>query len=186
MNKPSSYVLALPKIKELREDAQWAAELWLRDCESLNLRFRISEVYRSQERQKRLYNQPWDGIDNDGDGKIDEANEKVTWTLTSFHTQRLAMDVVAINCSYEDLEDVANRYGIYRPPELVKLNDLGHFQFDRVKPPSVIREDLGTADLQLELFQTRNAMKFHKKNPLRLHGLERKEKRLLVKIAQQS
>lgn len=28
--------------------------------------------------QNALYNQPWDGKDNDGDGRIDEADEKVT------------------------------------------------------------------------------------------------------------
>ena len=35
-------------------------------------------TYRSREEQDRLFNQPWDHIDNDQDGKIDEADEKVT------------------------------------------------------------------------------------------------------------
>jgi len=35
-------------------------------------------TYRSNEEQNALYNQPWDGKDNDGDGKIDEPDEKVT------------------------------------------------------------------------------------------------------------
>jgi peptidoglycan L-alanyl-D-glutamate endopeptidase CwlK len=35
-------------------------------------------THRSAEEQDKLYNQPWDGIDNDGDGKIDERDEKVT------------------------------------------------------------------------------------------------------------
>lgn len=35
-------------------------------------------TYRSETEQNDLYNQPWDKKDNDGDGKIDEKNEKVT------------------------------------------------------------------------------------------------------------
>lgn len=35
-------------------------------------------TYRSPEEQDELYNRPWDGIDNDNDGKIDEKDEKVT------------------------------------------------------------------------------------------------------------
>lgn len=35
-------------------------------------------TYRSMEEQEALYNQPWDKKDNDGDGKIDEPDEKVT------------------------------------------------------------------------------------------------------------
>lgn len=35
-------------------------------------------TYRSAEEQELLYNQPFDGIDNDQDGKIDERDEKVT------------------------------------------------------------------------------------------------------------
>lgn len=34
--------------------------------------------YRSKEEQTALYNQPFDKKDNDGDGKIDEKDEKVT------------------------------------------------------------------------------------------------------------
>lgn len=33
---------------------------------------------RTYEEQNALYNQPWDGKDNDGDGRTDEADEKVT------------------------------------------------------------------------------------------------------------
>ena len=38
----------------------------------------LTATYRSKEEQDALYNQPRDKKDNDGDGKIDEANEKVT------------------------------------------------------------------------------------------------------------
>ena len=35
-------------------------------------------TYRPKEEQAALYAQPWDKKDNDGDGQVDEANEKVT------------------------------------------------------------------------------------------------------------
>lgn len=35
-------------------------------------------TYRSNEEQAQLYNYPWDGIDNNKNGKIDEPGEKVT------------------------------------------------------------------------------------------------------------
>ncbi|UHG93402.1 M15 family metallopeptidase [Spirosoma oryzicola] len=38
----------------------------------------LSCTFRSNEEQLKLYNQLTDKIDNDGDGKIDEADEKVT------------------------------------------------------------------------------------------------------------
>lgn len=43
-----------------------------------NLEVILTATYRSNEEQDKLYNQPWDGIDNDKDGKIDEKDEKVT------------------------------------------------------------------------------------------------------------
>lgn len=124
----SRYEYALRKIYELQDHVQWAGEFWLRDCEALNLQFRITEAYRSQERQNQLYAQG-----RTKDGPI------VTWTRNSMHTKKLAVDIVPLNCSYEDIEQVANRYGIYRLPSLVKLGDLGHFQFDKVskKPPVI-------------------------------------------------
>ncbi|MBC7424972.1 MAG: M15 family metallopeptidase [Bacteroidia bacterium] len=38
----------------------------------------ITCSYRSPQEQTALYNQPFDKKDNDGDGRIDEADEKVT------------------------------------------------------------------------------------------------------------
>lgn len=125
----SRYEYALRKIYELLPDVQWAGEFLLRDCEALNLQFRITEAYRTQERQNQLYAQ----------GRV-KPGKVVTWTKNSMHTKKLALDIVPLNCKIEDIEQVANRYGIYRPPALVKLGDLGHFQFEKVskKPPVII------------------------------------------------
>ena len=48
--------------------------------------------------QNSLFNQPYDGKDNDGDGKIDEADEKVTGAKggQSPHNYGLAADFVPI------------------------------------------------------------------------------------------
>lgn len=56
----------------------------------------VTETLRSFARSNALYNQPWDGKDNDGDGRIDEADEKVTNAPggASFHNYGLAIDLV--------------------------------------------------------------------------------------------
>lgn len=58
----------------------------------------FTETIRSYERSDALYNQPFDGKDNDGDGKIDEADEKVTNAKggSSWHNFGLAADFVLI------------------------------------------------------------------------------------------
>jgi hypothetical protein len=38
----------------------------------------VTETHRSNEEQDRLYRRPFDKIDNDGDGLVDEKDEKVT------------------------------------------------------------------------------------------------------------
>ena len=56
----------------------------------------ITETLRSFERSTALYNQPWDKKDNDGDGKIDEADEKVSNAKAgqSLHNYGVALDFV--------------------------------------------------------------------------------------------
>lgn len=54
----------------------------------------VVEGCRSFQRSTDLYNQPWDGKDNDGDKKIDEADEKVSNSKAgqSYHNYGLALD----------------------------------------------------------------------------------------------
>jgi len=49
---------------------------------------------RPWEKQNEIYNQPWDGKDNDGDGRVDEKDEKVTNAKPgySWHNFGLAVD----------------------------------------------------------------------------------------------
>lgn len=136
---PNLYDLNMAKVSELTPDCQWAAEDWMRDCQQLNLRFRIIEAYRTQKRQDQLYAQ----------GRT-TAGKIVTWTRNSMHTARLAVDITPLSGSIQDIEQVANRYGIYRPKELVKLGDTGHFQFEKVSKKPQVNLDPKAAQRRLK------------------------------------
>lgn len=69
-------------IDALAPNAQKACRLFLKRCEEENLKVRITETYRTQERQDELYEQG-----RTMPGKI------VTWTRNSRHTARHAWDI---------------------------------------------------------------------------------------------
>ena len=69
-------------ISELTPTAQKACNAFLYECEQQGLKVRITETYRSQERQNELYAQ---GRTNTG--------QIVTWTKKSRHTSRRAWDI---------------------------------------------------------------------------------------------
>lgn len=116
----------ITKLSQLQPQCRWAAKQWVNDCFHQNIFFHVTEVYRTQAREEELYKQG-----RTTPGKI------VTWTTHSLHTQRLAADIVMENGSYSQAEGVAHIYGIYRPADLVKLGDYGHFQFDKAIPQPV-------------------------------------------------
>ena len=97
-------------ICELHPTAQIACKAFLTECEKLGLKVRITETYRSQERQNELYAQ----------GRTKPGN-KVTWTLNSRHTTRRAWDICqnikgreydASTGFFEKCGEVAKRLGI--------------------------------------------------------------------------
>ncbi len=69
-------------IAELTPMAQRACRLFLLKCEGQGLKVRITETYRSQERQNELYAQ----------GRT-KPGQIVTWTKNSRHTSRKAWDI---------------------------------------------------------------------------------------------
>lgn len=69
-------------INELKPIAQKACELFLEKCKEKGLKVKITETYRSQDRQNELYEQ----------GRTSGGNV-VTWTKTSKHTSRMAWDI---------------------------------------------------------------------------------------------
>jgi peptidoglycan L-alanyl-D-glutamate endopeptidase CwlK len=64
-------------VKELQDVWEKSKEIYLDKYSDLPQPF-LTCTYRSLEEQRMLYNQSFDGIDNDNDGKIDEPDEKVT------------------------------------------------------------------------------------------------------------
>ena len=78
----SDITTACRDINELTRAAQQACKLFLERCAEKGLKVRITETYRSQERQNYLYEQ----------GRTRPGN-KVTWTKNSRHTSRRAWDI---------------------------------------------------------------------------------------------
>nr|DAY12587.1 MAG TPA: hypothetical protein [Caudoviricetes sp.] len=78
----SDITTACRDINELTPTAQQACKLFLERCAEKGLKVRITETYRSQERQNYLYEQ----------GRTRPGN-KVTWTKNSRHTGRRAWDI---------------------------------------------------------------------------------------------
>lgn len=109
------------KIQELRPEVQWAGFRWLESCREKGLQFKILEAYRTPERQKYLYTIGRRGVPGE---------RPVTYTLQSNHTRRLAVDILPINCTYEDVAAVAAWYGITHPISW----DRPHLEFNRVGP----------------------------------------------------
>ena len=81
----------LPIVKQKCLDFQAKAK-------AQGIEFIVTSVYRSKEEQDMLYLHPFNGIDDDGDGKIDEPDEKITNARggQSFHNWRCAFDIVPV------------------------------------------------------------------------------------------
>jgi peptidoglycan L-alanyl-D-glutamate endopeptidase CwlK len=101
--------------------------------------FIITCTYRSIEEQNALYNQPFDKIDNDKDGMIDESDEKVTQAKggQSFHNHRVAFDIVPIlngkaqwnnDALWSKLGKLGQSIGIEWGGSWTNFKDKPHFQ----------------------------------------------------------
>lgn len=99
----------------------------------------ITETYRSFERSDALYNQPWDKKDNDGDGKIDEADEKVTNAKggSSYHNYGLAIDFVnqingvakwTVDANWMKVVNVFKKHGFVWGGDFKSIPDAPHFE----------------------------------------------------------
>lgn len=74
--------MIIKDISALLPNAQTACRAFLAECERQGLKVRITETYRSQERQNELYAQ----------GRA-KPGKVVTWTKNSRHTSRRAWDI---------------------------------------------------------------------------------------------
>lgn len=147
----------LEKLQELQPQVLWAAERWVKQCFEYNLMFKVLEVYRPQERQDELYSRGrW------------KTGKKVTWTLNSLHTKRLACDIEVINCTYQQVEAVGAEYGITRPLAGKPYYDEGHFQFDNVGGfPIILRGQYKLRALKRSLKRVSGQAKVMVKNTIR-------------------
>lgn len=104
---------------------------------TFNTTFRVAQGFRTFDEQQALYNQPSDHKDNDGDGKVDESDEKVTNAPAgkSYHNYAIAVDLVEIangkvnwNFQYSKLLPIARKYGLEWGGSWTSFKDLPHFQ----------------------------------------------------------
>lgn len=95
---------------------------FIEDCEdTFDTTFRVAQGFRTFAEQDTIFNQFQDGKDNDGDGRIDESDERVTKVRggKSYHCYGLAVDLVEIKngkvnwkFDYSKLESIAKNYGL--------------------------------------------------------------------------
>lgn len=92
-----------PLLKQLHNEVEGYARIAINELEKeFGITVRTYRTKTDENKQTKLYNQPWDGIDNDHDGLIDEPDEKVTNAefFQTYHFYGLALDVVEIKPFY--------------------------------------------------------------------------------------
>lgn len=114
-------------------------EFIIRAEKELGIKLRVVSALRSWKEQTELYNRPFDGKDNDGDGLIDEANEKVTNAKAgeSYHNFGLTVDVVEIkngkalwkNPNWEKIAKLGKSIGFEWGGDWKSFKDNPHFQY---------------------------------------------------------
>ena len=125
------------KINELHPAIRSKAIELVNRAEKQGIKLRIYDALRSYENQQKLFNYPTDGIDNNNDGIIDNASEKVTNAKPgeSFHNFALAFDTVEIkdgkalwkNPKWERIGEIGESLGLEWGGRW-KFKDLPHFQ----------------------------------------------------------
>jgi len=138
------------KISQLQPQVRWAAKEWEEACWAKDYPFKISEAYRSRTRQFQLWLK----------GRMGSAARRVTWTLNSKHTRRLALDVYPLTKKenfYETLEFVGKRYGITHPLTMRPYYDFAHFEFTEVGPRPIEPSQDGAKTIHQRTLQRRLA-----------------------------
>jgi peptidoglycan L-alanyl-D-glutamate endopeptidase CwlK len=90
--------ISIPRVELLHPKLRNEVKQLIEKAESIidnNLAIRVVQGLRTIEEQNKIFNQPTDGIDNDGDGKIDERDEFVSRAKggASYHNYGLAIDI---------------------------------------------------------------------------------------------
>ncbi|MEE0944890.1 MAG: M15 family metallopeptidase [Clostridia bacterium] len=135
-------------ISELTPKAQLACKTFLAECRKLGLKVRITETYRSQQRQDELY----------AKGRTASGNI-VTWTRNSRHTSRRAWDICqdikgreydTSDGFFEKCGAVAKELGIIWGGSW-KIPDRPHFEIDTLwsLPEEYDCEDIAVEELNI-------------------------------------
>jgi len=127
-----------------------AKEFIIRAEKELGIKLRVVSALRSWAQQTALFNQPFDGKDNDRDGKIDEADEKVTNAKagSSYHNFGLALDVVEIkngkalwtNPNWSKIAALGKSIGFEWGGDWKSFKDKPHFQYTFGKTLAQLRD----------------------------------------------
>lgn len=127
-----------------------AKEFIIRAEKELGIKLRVVSALRSWAEQTALFNQPFDGKDNDHDGKIDEADEKVTNAKagSSYHNFGLALDVVEIkngkalwtNPNWSKIAALGKSIGFEWGGDWKSFKDKPHFQYTFGKTLAQLRD----------------------------------------------
>lgn len=132
--------VSLPRIQLLHPKIRPLVVKAIEDAEKqLNITIRVTQGLRTFKEQDALFNQPKDGKDNDGDGKIDEADEKVTNAKggQSIHNYGLAFDIAVmsadgknINWIYDTakIAKIIKAHGFVWGGDWVSIVDKPHFE----------------------------------------------------------
>ncbi len=126
------------------------ASEFINKAEKAGYLLRVVSALRTWEQQTAIYNQPHDGKDNDGDGIIDEADEKATNAKAgqSYHNYGLAIDVVQIkngktiwnNPNWSKIAAIGKSLGFEWGGDWKSFKDLPHFQITFGKSYAVLRK----------------------------------------------
>lgn len=126
------YIAAnLAKATEFIPELQTQYINWIHACDKNGLDFRVTEVYRSPERQQQLFKIGRRGIKNEA---------PVTWVLKSNHQSRIACDIYPIVGTLEQIESIGQQFGFSRPSSTKKMGDYMHFEGKIVAIQSVSPE----------------------------------------------
>jgi len=112
---------------------------FLADAQAQGIDLRIVQGMRTFEEQDKLYNQEHDGIDNDGNGKIDDKSEHVTNAKPgqSFHNYGLAIDVCPFVNGKPDwnsklwskIGEIGKKHGFSWGGDWKSFKDIPHFEY---------------------------------------------------------
>lgn len=115
-------LISIPRVEALHPKYRMTFKGFVEESEHvMNTVFRVVQGWRTFAEQQAIYDQPHDHKDNDGDGRIDEADEKVTNAPAgkSFHNYGIAIDMVEMvagkpnwNYKFSKLLPLADKYGL--------------------------------------------------------------------------